>query len=117
MNSETHFTEHQTNRVAFAPLKPKRRSKIDEPGHRYQPVLINANLELKQHRARISRSGRPQVQWRRVTAPIEILEVVPPRSRPPVLARVIDKIKNPRPRGANHQSVWALVRCWALAFR
>jgi hypothetical protein len=115
MDSETHSISPQ--RVNFSPLKPKRRSKLDETHAGYQPVLLNAKLELKRERARIRRSGHMNVQWRRVTPPSEISEILPARSHSPVLARVVDKVKAPRSRQDNHHGFWGLLRYWVLAFR
>jgi len=104
-------------RVAFAPLKPKRRFKTadDEPQH--ERVLVSAKMEIGRHRARMPRSGQPIVQWRRVPSPIRVSEVITPESRSPVLARVVDKVKNFQPRSGQTQSIWSLLRCWALAGR
>jgi hypothetical protein len=111
-----HSSEFQNDRVAFGPLKPKRRSKMDPPANGFRPVLINPQLELKRERARITRSGRMAVQWRRVTPPSEISEILPKRSRPQ-LAHVVDKVKTIPLRTNNQQGFWALLRGWVLAFR
>jgi hypothetical protein len=116
-NSEMHSPESQNDRVAFAPLKPKRRSKIEQHAAGYAPVLLNARLELKRERARITRSGHPNVQWRRVTSPAQFSELLPARSKSPLLARVVDKVKQRPARRANNQSIWSLLRGWVLAFR
>jgi hypothetical protein len=116
MISETESTEAQS-RIVFAPLKQKRRFKMDENAPSHDPVLVNARLEIRRQRERIRRSGRPNVSWRRVTPPTELSELIPNRSRPPILARVVDKVKNPAPVTGNRQGIWALLRCWALAFR
>lgn len=121
MISETNSNESQPQRIAFAPLKPKRRFKpneeIAEATESYAPVLIDARTELNRRRARITRTGRINAQWRRITPPSELLRVMPNNSRPPLLARVVDKVKNPQPRIGHHQGIWSLLRCWALALR
>src|SRR2546423_14910572 len=116
MNSET-TSPHSHSRVAFAPLKPKRRFKTADGASQHQRVLVNAKLEIAKHRERIPRSGRPNVQWHRVPSPIRVSEVITPQSRSPVLARVIDKMKNFQPRSGHNQGIWSLLRCWALAGR
>ena len=117
MTPENNSAADYPPRIAFAPLKPKRRCKTDDQTEPYAPVLINARLELRRQRDRITRSGRPNVTWRRVTPPTELSELLPTRSRPPVLAKVIDKIKTRPSRAGHGQGIWALLRCWALAFR
>jgi|1185.fasta_scaffold05881_2 hypothetical protein len=120
MNSEAHISTSHIARTAFSPLKPKRRCKVDEPDapesapETYAPVLVNARAEFNRNRARISRSGRPHIQFRRVTPPSELMEILPNKSRTP-LARVVDKIKTPRPRNTHQQGIWALLRGWVLA--
>ena len=121
MIPQTTSTENP-QRVGFASsLKPKRRCKTEEPTEEnpqpHEPVLVNARMELRRHRDRIHRSGRPNVTWRRVTPPTELSELLPNRSRPPVLARVTDKVKTAPLRTGHGQGVWALLLCWALAFR
>ena len=116
MHSETHSTAEHSHRVAFEPLKQKRRCKADEEPGSHEPVLINAQLEFRHHRERIKRSGRQTVSWRRVTSPTELSEVLPKRSRQPVLARVVDKVKAPHFRNSNPHGIWALLR-WSLALR
>jgi hypothetical protein len=123
MNAETYSTDH-SHRIAFTGLKPKRRSKTEEvvqsnepvQAHEHVPVLINARAEFSRQRARLSRSGRPNVHWRRVTPPTELSELLP-NSRTPMLARVVDKIKTRHRYGHHHNGVWALLRWWVLAFR
>ena len=117
MITNTHSTEGRSPRVAFEPLKPKRRCKAEEDSGSHEPVLINAQLEFRHHRERIRRSGRPTVRWQRITPPTELSEILPNRSRRPVLARVVDKVKAPHFRNSNPQGIWALLRCWALALR
>ena len=91
---------------------------MSEDTVQHEPVLISAKMEIARQRQRIPRSGRPTVQWRRVPSPIRVAEMIPPQphSRSPVLARVMDKVKNFQPRERN-QGIWSLLRCWALAFR
>src|ERR1700757_2454061 len=115
MNSETTSTKTHC-RVAFAPLKPKRRFKPTDDVAQYKPVLVSATTEIARQRQRFPRSGRPNVQWRRAPSPAQISEVIPARSPSPALARVIDKVKNFQPRERN-QGIWSLLRCWALAIR
>lgn len=117
MTPENNSPDKFPQRFAFTPLKPKRRSKLDDNAQLHEPVLINAAIELRRHRDRITRSGRPNLTFRRVTSPIEISELVPKKSRPPVLARVVDKVKSRPLRSRNGHSIWSLLRCWALAFR
>jgi hypothetical protein len=69
------------------------------------------------HRARIRRSGRIHTQWRRVTPPSQLSETMPKRSHSELLARVTDKVKDARPATAHRQSIWAMLREFALAFR
>jgi hypothetical protein len=124
MNSEEHTSSSHSQRIAFTPLKPKRRSKQEDPhdsdapeatAETYSPVLVNARAEFNRNRtARINPSGRPHGQFRRVTPPSELMETLPNKSRP-ALARVVDKIKTARPRISAPQGVWALLRCWLLA--
>jgi hypothetical protein len=117
MNSETTSTQSQS-RVAFAPLKQKRRFKTGEDAP-HEPVLISAKMEIARHRHRIPRSGHLNVQWRRVPSPIRVSEVIlpHPHTPSPVLARVIDKLKAFQPRNSQSQGIWSLLRCWALALR
>ena len=117
MNSETTSTEHRS-RIAFAPLKQKRRFKNDEHAP-HETVLISAKMEIARHRHRMSRSGRLNVQWRRVPSPIRVSEVILPHpdAPSPVLTRVIDKVKTFQPRNSHGQGIWSLLRCWALAMR
>ena len=117
MITETHSTLARSPRVVFEPLKQKRRCKAEEDGGLHEPVLINAQLEFRHHRERIRRSGRQNVHWRRVTSPTQLSEVLPKRSQPHVLARVVDKVRTPHFRNSNPQGIWALLRCWALALR
>ena len=118
MIAEANFTLGHTHRVAFAPLKPKRRFKFDElPQASVSANVWTATVEPRRHRARIRRSGRAHVQWRRVTPPSELLETMPRHSRSPVLARVIDKVKFPRPTHGQWQGFRALLRELALEFR
>ena len=118
MISETHSTEGlHSQRIAFAPLQQKRRFKLDEAETMHGPVLINARMELRRQRERLPRSGRPNVQWRRLTSPTEFSELLPTRTPPPVLARVVDKVKDPRFAHGHRHGIWASLRCWALAFR
>src|SRR6476660_8292755 len=123
MIPQTNSTEN-AQRIFLASLKPKRRFKTEEqtaeelteqqpPQH--EPVLVNARMELRRHRDRIIRSGRPNVNWHRVTSPTEFSELIPVRSRPPILAKVVDKIKTRPLRMGQGQGIWALLRCWALA--
>jgi hypothetical protein len=115
MISQTHSSEGlHSHRIAFAPLPQKRRCKLDESGDsaEHEPVLIDARMELRRQQ-RIHRSGRPNIQWRRLTSSTEFSELLPPRSRPPMLALVVDKVKNPQ--RANRQGLWSWLRCWALA--
>ena len=125
MISETNFQENPSDHFAFT-LKPKRRCKSDEatdtnlqaqatPLH--SPVLLNARAEFARHRTRMPRTGRPQLHFRRVTPPSELLEFMPRNPRSPVLAKVVDKIKTYRPRSGNQHGIWALLRYWVLAFR
>jgi hypothetical protein len=123
MNSETASPAPDHVRIRFEPLKPKRRSKaeekregqVEEEPQAHEPVLVDARAELKRSRARMARSGRPQVEWRRITSPVQLSEVLPARTPP--LRRVVDKVKSARPESANRQGIWSLLRCWALAFR
>ena len=117
MITNTHSTEGRSHRVYFMPLKQKRRCKADDETGPHEPVLINAQLEFRHQRERITRSGRPTVQWRRITSPTELSEVLPKRSPRSALARVVDKVKAPHFRNSNPQGIWALLRCWALALR
>ena len=125
MIPQTSSTENP-QRVFFASLKPKRRFKtekqtVEEPTDQqppqHEPVLVNARMELRRHRDRITRSGRPNVKWHRVTSPTEFSELIPAQSRPPILAKVVDKVKTFPLRTGHGQGIWSLLRCWALAFR
>ena len=81
----------------------------------YSPVLVNARAEFNRKRTgRISRSGHPHAQFRRVTSPTQLMETLPGKPGP-VLARVVDKIKSARPRTSTPQGIWALLRGWVLA--
>src|SRR3954468_15050609 len=116
MTPENHSADDCAPRTAFAPLKPKRRCKNDDQTEPHQPVLINARLELRRQRDRITRSGRPNVTWRRVTPPTQLSEILPARSCPPMLAKVVDKVKARPARTSHGQGIWALLRSCALAF-
>ena len=118
MISDTHSTEgFHARRIIFAPLQPKRRFKLDIAPTEHEPVLVDARTELRRHRERIHRSGRPNIQWRRLTSPTEFSELLPNRSRPPVLAKVVDKIKTPRFGNGHRHGIWEWLRGLTLAFR
>jgi hypothetical protein len=132
MTPENNCADTLPTRFAFAPLKPKRRCKLDdkiqdeipensdppdEQTRMHEPVLINARTAFRHRRDRMTRSGRPHLTFQRITSPTEFSELVPMKSRPPVLARVVDKVKS-KPLGSrNGQGIWALLRWWVLAFR
>ena len=118
MNSETTSTQTQS-RVAFTPLKQKRRFKTadEAPQPKHERVLVSAKMEIARHRQRMPRSGHQTIQWRRVPSPIRVSEVITPPSRSPLLARVMDKVKNFQPRSGHTQGIWSLLRCSALAGR
>ena len=126
MTSETNSHDNQVQRVAFAPLTPKRRCKIDEPvtpepelklEKAHSPVLLNARAEFRRQHPRITRSGRPQMHFHRVTPPTEFSELMPKNSRSPMLAKVVDKIKTHRPRSGVYHGFVAVLRHWMFAFR
>ena len=117
MTPENNIADKFPPRFSFTPLKPKRRCKVADNAQPYEAVLINAQVEFRRQRDRMPRSGRPNVSWRRVTSPTELSELIPMKSRPPVLARVVDKVKSRPSKISNGQGIWALLRGWALAFR
>src|SRR5437764_8384097 len=110
MNSET-SSPHSHSRVAFTPLKQKRRFKPSEDAPHHEPVLVSAKMEIARERQRMPRTGRPTVQWRRIPSPIVVSEAMPAHRRSPLLARVVDKLKNFQPRERN-QGIWSLLLCW-----
>src|SRR5690349_9137624 len=109
MTSQSHSTVRFSQRIACVPLKPKRRFKSGEPETEHEPILGDAGVELKSHRVRMSRTGRLNVRWRRVTPPSELIKRVPTCRRQPLLAPVIDEVKGPLPR--NSRGVWESLRC------
>ena|ERR1700731_1352760 len=108
-----------SQRVFFTHLKPKRRFKLEEmPEEPMEAELCPVAVESgRHHRARIRRSGRAHTQWRRVTPPSELSETMAKRSHSELLARVTDKVKGARPANGHRQSIWAMLREFALAFR
>ena len=126
MTSDPDSHENQVHTVAFKPLKPKRRCKIEEPftpepekpkEKSHSPVLLNARAEFRRQHPRINRSGRPQIQFHRVTPPSELSELMPNKPKSPMLARVVDKVKSMQGHSRHRQGIWSVLRYWALAFR
>jgi hypothetical protein len=129
MISEIELNQIRPQRVCLTRLKPKRRFKFEEVKTEELPAEPTP-LELcpvpvepvrvefgRHHRARIRRSGRVHTQWRRVTPPSELSETMAKRSHSELLARVMDKVKRARPTTAHRQSIWAMLRQFALALR
>ena len=113
--------EQGTNqRIAFRPLKQKRRYRSTDVAltEEHQEVTVPAEPRVSA-RERIRKTGRSNMQWRRLTPPSAFMDAAPPQSHSPLLARVVDKVKQ-HPRFATSgppQSVWALLRGWALESR
>jgi hypothetical protein len=106
-------------RVVFAPLKQKRRSKFDElPQARAVAAEVCAlSMGFGHRRSRIRRSGRPHVEWRPVTPRRELRETMLRHSGSPRLARVVDKVKSQRLTTVDWHGMWAALREFALAFQ
>ena len=118
MISEIQFID-RPQRVAFTPLNQKRRCKFDElPQARAVAIEICAlSVGFGHHPPRIRRSGRPHLEWRRVTPPSELLETMPRHSGSPLRARVVDRVKSQRLTNVDWRGISAALREFALAFR
>ena len=106
-------------RVAFTPLKQKRRCKFDElpPARTVAAGICALSVGFGHRQPRIRRSGHPHLEWQRVTPPSELLETMPRHSGSPLRARVIDRVKSQRLTNVDWRGMWAALCEFALAFR